>query len=161
MSAEGRCLKLRIRTELCEDGCEEIVIRCGSENEQVRRILSALEGIVGGDCEIILQSSGTEYYMPIRNILFFETYDGRVMAHTRSGTYITSYKLCELEHILPATFVRISKSTVANIMMISSLHRELVGNGDVGFFESEKKAYFSRGYYKVLRDKIDEMRLGR
>lgn len=152
---------MRIRTEFGENDCEEIVIRCRSENERVRRILSALEGIVGGECEIILQSSGTEYYMPIRDILFFETYDGKVMAHTRSGTYSSAYKLCELEHILPPTFARISKSTVANVMLISSLHRELVGNGEIGFFESEKKAYFSRGYFKVLRDKIDEMRLGK
>ena len=111
--------------------------------------------------EMTLQLSGTEYYVPIKEILFFEAFNGKVYAHTVERMYMTPYKLFELENIMPSSFVRISKSTIANIMLITSLRREIVGNGEISFRSCEKKAYFSRGYYKVLRDKIDEMRLGK
>jgi DNA-binding LytR/AlgR family response regulator len=72
--------------------------------------------------------------------------------------YTAPYKLFELENILPSSFVRISKSSIANVMRISSLSRELVGNGEITFTRSDKKTYFSRGYYKILRDRIEEIR---
>ena len=41
---------------------------------------------------------------------------------------------------------------------IGSLTRELVGNGEITFSDSEKTTYFSRAYYKSLRDRIEEIR---
>jgi DNA-binding LytR/AlgR family response regulator len=72
--------------------------------------------------------------------------------------YSSQYKLFELENILPSSFVRISKSAISNVMQISSLTREIVGNGSVRFFKTEKMTYFSRAYYKILRDRIEEIR---
>ena len=120
-----------------------------------------LENLVTTDREMILHSSGVEYYVPIKEILFFEAYDGKVYAHTSDKNFTCEYKLFELENILPSSFARISKSTVANVMLISYLKRELVGNGEIGFKGCDKRTYFSRSYYKILRDKIDEMRFGK
>ena len=152
---------MKIRTEICDDGQEEIIIKCRARTDQIKNIEAMLEGLVAADREITLHSSGVEYYVPIKDILFFEAYDGRIYAHTRDNTFVCEYKLFELEDILPSSFARISKSAVANIMLISHLKRELVGNGEIGFKGSDKRAYFSRSYYKILRDKIDEMRLGK
>jgi DNA-binding LytR/AlgR family response regulator len=99
--------------------------------------------------------------VPLREIIFFEAYDGKIFAHTKDKTFNCEYKLFELENILPSSFARISKSTVANVMQISYLRRELVGNGEIGFKGCDKRTYFSRSYYKILKDKIDEMRLGK
>ena len=152
---------MKIRTEMCDDGQEEIIIKCRARTDQIRNIESILEDLVATDREMILYSSGVEYYVPIKEILFFEAYDGKVYAHTSDKNFTCEYKLFELENILPSSFARISKSTVANVMLISYLKRELVGNGEIGFKGCDKRAYFSRSYYKVLRDKIDEMRLGK
>ena len=152
---------MKIRTEICDDGQEEIIIRCRARTDQIKNIESMLEGLVSSEREMTLHLSGVEYYVPIKDILFFETYDGKIYAHTQKKTYSCEYKLFELENLLPSCFARISKSTVANVMMISSLRRELVGNGEIGFKGCDKRTYFSRSYYKVLRDKIDEMRLGK
>lgn len=129
--------------------------------DEVRNIESVLENLVTAEREMILYSSGTEYYVPIKEILFFDTFDGKVFAHVKDKTFNCEYKLFELEDMLPSSFVRISKSTIANIMLISSLRRELVGNGEITFKGCDKVAYFSRSYYKILKDKIDEMRLRR
>ena len=150
---------MKIRTEICDDGQEEIIIKCRARTDQIRNIEAMLENLVATDREMILHSSGVEYYVPIKEILFFEAYDGKIYAHTKDKTFTCEYKLFELESILPSSFLRISKSTVANIMMISYLKRELVGNGELGFKGCEKRTYFARSYYKILRDKIDEMRL--
>ncbi len=152
---------MRIRTEICDEGCDEIIIRCSSQTNRIKNIETVLESLLMSEREMTLQLSGTEYYVPIKEILFFEAFDGKVYSHTAERMYMTPYKLFELENIMPSSFVRISKSTIANIMLITSLHREIVGNGEISFRGCEKKAYFSRGYYKVLRDKIDEMRLGK
>ena len=152
---------MKIRTEICDDGQEEIIIKCRARTDQIRNIESILEDLVATDREMILYSSGVEHYVPIKEILFFEAYDGKVYAHTSDKNFTCEYKLFELENILPSSFARISKSTVANVMLISYLKRELVGNGEIGFKGCDKRAYFSRSYYKVLRDKIDEMRLGK
>ena len=80
---------------------------------------------------------------------------------TRLGMIFLQDKLFELEDIMPSYFVRISKSTIANIKAISSLRREVIGNGEVTFKNCERRAYFSRGYYKSLREKIDEVRFGK
>ena len=103
----------------------------------------------------------TEYFIQKSDILFFESVDGKVFAHTASGMYTAPYKLFELENIMPAYFVRIAKSAIANIYAISSLRRDLTGTGEITFKGCDKKTYFSRGYYKLLRNKIDEMRFGK
>ena len=96
--------------------------------------------------------------MPTSDILFFETVDGKVCALTSDRMYTAHNKLFELENLLPSSFVRISKSAIANVMKISSLSRELVGNGEIAFYKTEKKTFFSRAYYKILKDRIEEIR---
>lgn len=152
---------MKIRTEISQNGEEEIIIRCQSRTDKIKEMEAALEKLILTNQEMVLFLSGTEYYVPIDEILFFESCDGKVYAHTRERMFTSDYKLFELEGILPISFLRISKSTIANILLISSLKREVVGNGEITFRGSEKKAYFSRGYFKLLRDKINEMRLGR
>ena len=150
---------MKIRIEICEDGEEELILRAHVRDERIRRIEDALEGIVKSSRDITLYSSGTEYYIPLADILFFESSEGRVYAHTKDNTFGAPHKLFELEDILPSSFVRISKSVIVNVRAISSITRELVGNGTVAFAGCLKKTYFSRSYYKILRDKIDEIRL--
>lgn len=152
---------MKIRIEIAEDAPEEIVIRCRERTDEVGRIESLVENLLRGGSELVLSIGSREYYVQKSEILFFETYDGKVCAHTGDRMYQTGYKLFELEEILPAYFVRISKSVIANVRLISSLSRELTGNGEITFKGCDKATYFSRGYYKILKDKIEEVRFGK
>lgn len=149
---------MKIRVEICEDGDEEIIIRCKSYDEKIGRIQSAIESLSKGRRTIALNVGNQEFFVPVSDILYFETFDGKVCAHTADNAFVAPYKLFELENILPASFIRISKSSIANVMRINSLSRELVGNGEITFSGSDKKIYFSRAYYKALRDRINEIR---
>ena len=149
---------MKIRIEISEDSQEEIIIRAGQGNGRIEQIQRILAEALKLDREMVLHTSGTEHFVPIRSILFFETYDGKVYAHTKDGVFTAEQRLFELEDSLPSGFVRISKSAIANVMCVSSLKREMVGNGVLTFYGCDKKAYFSRGYYHLLKDRLEEMR---
>ena len=151
---------MRIKIEI-SDECEEIIIRCREQGEKILEIERAIDNVLKGNGEMVLYSSGTEFYVAKNEILFFESEGDKIYAQTASKRYVTTHKLFELEDIMPSYFVRISKSTIANVKAISSLRREVMGNGEVTFKNCERRAYFSRGYYKSLREKIDEVRFAR
>lgn len=152
---------MKIRIEISDTGEEEIVIRCRERNETIALLEKTVEGIVRGGGELTLYLDSTEFYVPKEDILFFESLDGKVYAHTADRMFVTHMKLFEVEDCMPSYFVRIAKSTVANCKRISALRREIMGNGEIMFRHSDKKAYFSRNYYKILKDKIDEIRFSK
>ena len=152
---------MRVRLELIDGENEEIVIRCREIDSRVQELERLLSGVVSKGGDLLLYRESTEYYLPKSEILYFEARDGRVWAHTVDGVYRAEYRLFELEQIMPIYFVRISKSEIANIKRIASLRRELTGNGEITFFGCDKRTFFSRGYYKTLKDKIDEVRFGK
>ena len=150
---------MKIKIEITDTEACEVVIRCHEINEEVLRLQALLSG--QGSSDMPLYIGEDEYFVPKKDILFFETSQGKVYAHTKDRMYLCESKLFEIEEIMGASFLRISKSTVVNIMQIGSLHKELTGSGEVRFKRSDKITYFSRGYAKILKDKIEEMRFGK
>ena len=150
---------MKIKVELCES--EEIVIRCRERNERIRTLETAIENAVKCGEAMTLIDGSTEFFIPRSSILFFESSDGKVYAHTSDKIYRAPYKLFELELAMPPSFVRVSKSAIVNITHIESMRRELVGNGEMSFKGCDKRLYFSRNYFKLLQYKIEEMRLGK
>lgn len=151
---------MRIKIEISEES-EEIIIRCREHDEKIFEIERAIDNVLKGNGEMVLYSSGTEFYVAKSDILFFESEGDKIYAQTAGKRYVTTYKLFELEDLMPSYFVRISKSTIANVKAISSMRREVIGNGEITFKNCERHAYFSRGYFKSLREKIDEVRFGK
>ena len=94
----------------------------------------------------------------MQEILFFETSSDIVKAHTEDDIFNTKYRLYELEKILPWTFCRISKSAILNIKKIYAITKNITASSEVEFKNSYKHVFVSRGYYKPLKSKIDEMR---
>lgn len=151
-------VKLRFRTEIRKGESDEIVIICSERNDRIKHLERVIENALGTDAEMILTLGETEYFVPKRDILFFETADGRVTAHTRGKMYYAPYTLFGLEHVLPDGFMRVSKSCIVNVTEIMAISHALTGNGEVLFKDSDKKVYVSRGYYKALKEKIYDMK---
>lgn len=151
---------MRIKIEISDES-EEIIIRCREHDDKILEIERAIDNVLKGNGEMVLYSAGTEFYVAKSDILFFESEGDKIYAQTAGKRYVTTYKLFELEDLMPSYFVRISKSTIANVKAISSMRREVIGNGEITFKNCERRAYFSRGYFKSLREKIDEVRFGK
>lgn len=150
---------MKLRIEISDDCPDEVVIRCRTVGDEVRRLQTAFESALGEGAELVLSVGETEYFVPVASVLFFETENGRITVHTSDRMYYSDSKLYELEKTLPRSFVRISKSCIANSAKISSISHGFTGPGEVLFSGSDKKVYVSRMYYKILKETIYETRI--
>lgn len=150
---------MKVKTELCGDGEELIVIKCRRRTEDIIALEKLLNNALNEKNEMVLFLNGTEHYVNKGDVLFFEAERNAVYAHTAELMLKTEHRLFELENLLPYYFVRVSKSVIINVKQVSSLKRELMGGGELCFKSSDKKTYFSRNYYKKLKEKINEIRL--
>ena len=149
---------MRFRTEMREGADDEVVIICAERNEKIKRLERVIESTLGGDGEMILSLGDVEYFVPKKDVLFFETSSGKIAAHTRERMYYTACTLLGLEAMLPDSFMRVSKSCIVNVAEICAISHALTGNGEILFRDSEKRVYVSRGYYKALKEKIYEIK---
>lgn len=153
---------LKITIEI-EDSLEEdeVFIRCRELTAEVAAIQKAVREAAGATQKFVFYKENTEYYLMLDDILFFETDEKGICAHTRTDVYQIKYKLYELEDILPGFFMRVSKSTILNTNHIYSINRNLTASSVVAFQNTHKQVYVSRYYYKPLICKLEEKRLHR
>lgn len=150
---------MKLRIEIDPEFSEEIIIRGPEYNEKINQIKNLLDGVLDRSDQLNVFSGDKEFFVPIKDMIFFETFDNKVWAHTLNGIYSCSMTLFQLEDRLPRYFMRSSKSCIVNINKIESIKRTASGVGEINFYSSEKVAYISRMYYRSVRDRIDEMRL--
>ena len=108
--------------------------------------------------KIVFYKGDSEYFIPLESILFFETDDNKVYAHTIDEFFEVKFKLYELEQLIPFYYCRISKSSIINTKAIYSLEKSFSGSSTASFSNSKKQVHISRHYYKILKDKLKEMR---
>ena len=150
---------MRIRVELDNKIEEnEVIIKCNELNEEVKNIQIILGEMLSQKKHITFYKGETEYYLSLEEILFFETEESGICAHTIDNVYSVKYKLYELEELLPGYFMRVSKSTILNTNHIYSITRSLSSSSRVEFQNTHKQVYVSRYYYKPLKIKLLEKR---
>ena len=149
-------IKMEIDENLTE---EEIVIRGSALTEEMAAVQRAVADVLVRKQTLTFYKNETEYYIPLDEILFFETEDGGISAHTVSDVYTVKYKLYELEQVLPRNFIRVSKSTILNVSKVYSVERNLTASSIVQFAGSHKQVYVSRYYFKSLKISLEEKRL--
>lgn len=137
----------------------EIIIRCSRLDESIVNLQNSITEQGNSRQCLSLCKGETAYYVPVEEIYFFETEGKEVHAHTADKLFEAPYKLYELEELLSAGFMRISKSTIVNLDYIYSITRNLTASSVVEFTGSPKKALVSRGYYKALVDRLAARRL--
>lgn len=156
-------VRIEFEPELEEN---EILIRCKKLDETTQKIQQSIADIIAAEsCWTFYKTdqkkgdTPTEYFLPLEQILFFETSQSGISAHTAEDMYETKYKLYELEEKLPGYFMRISKSTIINVNHIYAITRNLTASSAVEFVGTHKQVYVSRLYYKPLKERLEEKRL--
>ena len=150
---------MKIRIEIDENlQEEEVIIRCSKLDEHTQKLYDGIMDISKEAKYLIVYREDAEYYLPMDKILFFETADGAVSAHTVDSVYLTTYRLYELEELLPGHFMRVSKSTILNLNHIYSITKNLTVSSIVEFINTHKQVYISRYYYKPLKCRLEEKR---
>lgn len=150
---------MKIRIEI-EDSLEEdeIIIRSSGLSTQIQKIQRAVADVVAMGQKLSFYKGDTSYYLPLEQILFFETEGSEIHAHTKTEVYMTKHRLYELEEMLPGFFMRVSKSTILNTRLIYAMTRSISASCVVEFQDTHKQVYVSRYYYKPLKTRLEEKR---
>ena len=137
---------------------DEIVIRCAALTKEVMDIQRLLLERAAQSAKMTAFKRDSEYYLPLSELLFFETDGQMVYAHTASDAYRVAERLYALEQSLPGDFLRVSKSAILNVQQVFSIHRNMASSSLVTFYKSHKQVYVSRRYFKMLRQRLAERR---
>lgn len=148
---------MKIKVEIDENiESDEIIIRTRELNADVLRIQSLVNDTLKEQNRIVFYHGEVRYYLPLKEILFFETDGDHVSAHTIADIYQIKHRLYELEELLPGYFMRGSKSMILNLRRILSIDRNLASSSLVSFQDTHKKVYVSRRYVKPLTDRLEK-----
>ncbi|MDR1629726.1 MAG: LytTR family transcriptional regulator [Oscillospiraceae bacterium] len=135
-------------------GEDEIIICAGEGNALADALFAYARALVSQASSIQMYRDKEEVFLPPASVLFFETGNDSVHAHTADEVYRVKARLYELEQTLPGEFVRISKSAIVNVRHIVSVDRNLSSSALISFQGSHKQVYASRMYYKQLRQRL-------
>ncbi len=149
-------VKIEIEEGLAE---EEVIIRCARLSDSVVSLQNYISGQKGVRC-LSLKNAETEFYVPLEEICFFETEGRQMRAHTADRIFTCDYRLYELEELLPGSFMRISKSCIANLDLVYSVTKNLTASSEMEFTGSGKKAFVSRAYFRAVTERLKTRKLG-
>ncbi|AME09892.1 DNA-binding protein [Gemella sp. oral taxon 928] len=136
----------------------EVHIKAPEFSSEITEIKNTIEKAISSSPNITFYKENTEYFISLKEILFFDTDMNKVYAHTKNDFFEVKFKLYELEEIIPNYFFRASKSTIINLKLILSLEKSFSGSSSASFINSNKKTHISRHYYKILKEKLKETR---
>ena len=150
---------MKIRLDISSEYQEkEVIIRANKKDEEVAEILCNLQEIDTKLHNINGYLDNTVYSLSTQDILFFETNDRNVYAHTKDNAFLIHSRLYELEENLPDNFLRDSKSSILNVDEVKSLTQSVMGNL-IQFRDSYKQIYVSRRFLKKLKLKLNQRKV--
>lgn len=151
---------MKVRIEINDNINEEdeIIIKCGKLDDKIQKLYDTVMDISKGSKHLKLYQGNVEYYISLDSVLFFETSDNCISAHTVGSVYESTYRLYELEELLSGNFMRVSKSTILNIDHIYSITKNLTSSSEVQLLNTHKRVFVSRHYYKLLKLRLEEKR---
>jgi len=146
---------VKLRIELTDgSGEDEVVVRCSRVDSRVQKIQDFISSLSAPKMTFFKDSQ--EFFLPLEDILFFETEGEQVFAHTHNDAFKVKHRLYELEEILPNQFIRASKGTIVNTVHIYAIDRNLTSSSKVSFSGTHKHIYISRHYFKPLKGKMNQ-----
>ena len=83
---------MKVRVEVDSDLQEEcVVIYCKELDERILKLQKVLKEHSSEDKSICLKKNDTDYYRPLNDIIFFETENKEIRAHTRNDIFETGF----------------------------------------------------------------------
>jgi len=144
---------VKLRIELTDGTTEdEVVIHCSNVDDNVKKLQEFIRNL--SVPRITFYKDSQEFYLPLDDILFFETNGEQVFAHTTADAFKVKLRLYELEETLPKQFTRIAKGTIVNIKQIYAINRNLTSSSKISFTGTHKHIYASRYYFNSLKQKM-------
>lgn len=129
----------------------EVTIVCRTLDRELEEMIANMtisEGTLTGTKE------GENFFIPLTDILYFETVDRKVFFYTNEDSYETYTTISKLEEKLANTyFARISKSVIANLKKVKSINQEENSRLRATLISGEK-VIVSRQYIGDIKRKL-------
>lgn len=137
--------------KISEEKEERLLLECHEVTPQVNSIVrfaKSLQRTISGEAD------EREYEINIYDILYVESVDNKSFLYTNNKVYRIRERLYELEEILSeASFLRVSKAIVVNLMKIKSIKPALNGRFSAVLTNGEE-VIISRKYVPNLKEKL-------
>ena len=130
---------------------EEALIKAQSNTEDIKAAIEILEG---GKRRLPLIKEGETVLLDTSLFYYIESVDKRSFVYTKEDCFESRLRLYELEDLLGAYFLRISKSMIVNLKKINGVKSDLSGRMEATMLNGEK-IIISRSYVKEIKRRLD------
>lgn len=135
-------------TKIDRDKPEMLEIRCHSISDEVREIIAFVKSRQG---QLTGIADERQYEISISDIFYIESVDNKAFIYTKSKVYETRQKLYELEEMLSKKhFLRVSKSTLLNLMKVSAI-KPALNSRFTAVLQSGEQVVITRKYVPALK----------
>ena len=135
-------------TKIGKDQPEYIEIHCYRISEEVREIIAFVKSRQG---QLTGTADDRQYEIAVSDVFYIESVDNKTFIYTKNKVYETRQKLYELEEILKEKrFLRVSKSTLLNLMKVSAIKPALNSRFTAELFSGEQ-VIITRKYVPELK----------
>lgn len=130
---------------------ELLEIHCHSISDEVREIVAFVKSRQG---QLTGTADDRQYEIAVSDIFYIEAVDNKTFLYTKNKVYETKQKLYELENMLREKhFLRVSKSTLLNLMKVSAIRPALNSRFTAVLFSGEQ-VVISRKYVPALKQAL-------
>ena len=129
---------------------EEIIVLCHNVSPELMNVLNSIS--TPGGMLIAYIDSEVHWINP-SDVFYIEAVDRKVFLYCEKEVYESKQKLYELEELDIDGFVRISKSTIANIHKIKAFIPSLSGNAEA-VLTNKERIVISRRYMSSLKERL-------
>ncbi len=144
----GVFLKLTINIDKSRE--EEIIIYTHRHSE----LITAISELVNEQNFTVMGYSDYSYkQIDLAEIVCFIAEDNKIYAVTNDGKHLIKLRLYQLEEKLPANFVKINQSCIANIKQIKKFDVSVSGTMLI-IFKNGYRDYVSRRQLKSVKERV-------
>lgn len=135
-------------TKIDREKPELVDIHCHEISDEVREIVAFVKSRQG---QITGTDNGRLYEIAVSDIFYIESVDSKAFIYTKSKVYETKQKLYELEEMLREKhFLRVSKSTLLNLMKVSAI-KPALNSRFTAVLQSGEQVVITRKYVPELK----------
>ncbi len=129
----------------------EISIVCPQMTDEIRDIIATI-GLI--DRTFVGKRDGEVYFIPLKDIYYFESVDGAVFFYTEREMFEASAKLYKIEESLQSfRFARVSKSVIVNLGKMQSIKKSK-NSRLTATLANQEKIIVSRQYVPEIMRKM-------
>ena len=131
---------------------ELLEIQCHQISDEVREIVAFVKSRQG---QLTATADERQYEVAVTDIFYIEAVDNKVFLYTKNKVYETRQRLYELEEVLREKhFLRVSKSTLLNLMKVSSI-KPALNSRFTAVLPSGEQVVITRKYVPELKKTLN------